>query len=473
VVSALVELSIAEANRLLLTKAVSSVELTLAAVEQIERTEPSLHAYATLMVDQALEDARRADQEIASSVSRGQLHGIPVGVKDLCCTRGVPTEAGSEAMKGYTPAFDATVVSRLRAAGAVILGKTVTSEFAFGPTLAPTRNAWNQSFSASGSSAGSAVAVAARSAFGAIGTDTGGSIRAPAGANGVVGLKPTFGLVSKWGVIPMSPSLDHVGPIARTVTDCALLLAAIAGFDPLDPYSLARETADFKPRDEAGVVGRRIGIERCHLPDPLLDPIAMAALDEAAAALDALGATLVELEIPALEIVDATMATITSVDASAYHIDRLKRDAGKYAQATRIVVEAGAMIPGTHYVRAQRCRSLLRRSLWEAFEVHRLDALIAPGWGPPGPATQDYDPFRFPSRPGMVNLTGMPAINLPCGFTSGGLPLGGFELYGRPLGEATLLRIARAYERAHPWNLAGQPLLARPGYLAAADPPSD
>ena len=328
--SDLVDLSIAEARRLLLRRDVSSVELTTATIEQIERTEASVHAYATLMLEQALDCAERADDEIGRGVGRGALHGIPVAVKDLISTRGVATEAGSRVLEGRTPASDAGVVMQLREGGAVILGKTVTSEFAFGPTLVPTRNAWDQKRTPSGSSAGSAVAVAARSAFGALGTDTAGSIRAPAGVNGVIGLKPTFGLVSKRGVIPMSASLDHVGPITRTVADCALMMSAIAGFDPSDPHSLRVEPPDFDLPDNLRLDGVRLGTELTHLPDPLLDPAAPVAAEKAAAALGELGATICGSGDPGARACRRGPArTIMIVDTSAYHLAWLKRCPGE------------------------------------------------------------------------------------------------------------------------------------------------
>ncbi|MGW2651085.1 amidase [Streptomyces sp. NPDC001393] len=456
----ILNLTIAEARRLLVARDLSCVELAEATIRHIERTDACLHAYATVTAEQALESARSADVEIGRGVSRGPLHGIPVGVKDLCHMRGVPTEAGSEVLKGYIPDVDSTVVERLRAGGAVIVGKTVTSEFAFGPTLRPTRNAWDQDRNPEGSSAGSAVAVAARSAFATIGTDTAGSIRAPAGVNGVVGLKPTFGLVGTSGLIPMSPSLDHIGPITRTVEDCAAVLSVIAGFDPRDPHGLEVEPPAFPLDPPRGLEGVRIGIESTYLPPPGLDPIARDAALCAASALRELGATIVEVEIPELELTEASIVTIKAVEASAYHLSRLRRDASAFHRTTRVILQAGALIPAVQYAEAERARALITRSVRETFQRHDLDALLGPGWGPATAVTAPADvlhadgvPFTFPMRPNAVNLTGMPAINVPCGYTESGLPLGGFELWGRPLGEPTLLHIAAAYEAVNPWHL--------------------
>ena len=451
--TAVLDLSIAEAHRLLRAGDVSSVELTEATLAQIERTEPDLHAYATVTADRALEDARRADEELRRRVPRGPLHGIPVAVKDLCRTRGIPTEAGSDVMRGNVPAEDSAVVERLAQGGAVLVGKTVTSEFALGPTLRPTRNAWRQDLSPEGSSAGSAVAVAARSAFAAIGTDTAGSIRAPAGVNGVVGLKPTFGLVSNAGTIPMAPSLDHIGPITRNVADCAAVLSVIAGFDPRDPFSLdvAAPSADVEqPADLSGV---RLAIERTHLTDPAIDPAARQALERAASVLADLGATIVEVKIPQLDLVEAAIVTIKAVESSMYHLPRLGADGPQYARTTRVILQAGAAIPATQYRRAQQARVSIRAAVREVFCSYRLDALLEPGWGPPQPFDDHpVAPFTFPMRGNTVNLTGMPALNVPCGFAPDGLPLGGFEIWGRPLGEATILHIAARYESVHRWH---------------------
>jgi Asp-tRNA(Asn)/Glu-tRNA(Gln) amidotransferase A subunit family amidase len=457
-VSGLLDLSIAEAHRRLVDGEISSTELTQATIAQIERTESHVRAYATVTAAEALEAARVADDELSCGEARGVLHGIPVAVKDLAFTRGIPTEAGSEAMKGFVPAYDATVVTRLREGGAILVGKTTTSEFAFGQTLAGTRNAWHQDYTASGSSAGSGVVVALRSAFAAIGTDTAGSIRGPAGANGVTGLKPTFGLVSKYGVVPMSPSLDHVGVLARTAADCADALSVVAGFDPLDPLSLEVEPPDLRVPDEPDLSGMRIGLERTHLVEPGVDPVALASAEAAAHALEQLGATVVDVAVPELDLAAAAVVTIKTVESSAYHRDRLKRDWARYGQNARLILEAGLLMPGTDYARAQQARTLVKRGLRDAFERDRLDALLGPAYGPPTLEGGSGAPFTYPMRSSAVNLAGMPSITIPCGFTDTGLPLGGFDLYGRPLGEATLVRVAHAYELAHPWHERTPPI---------------
>jgi aspartyl-tRNA(Asn)/glutamyl-tRNA(Gln) amidotransferase subunit A len=452
-VTGILDLTIGEARRLLLAGDVTSTDLTEATLRHIERTDQCLHAYATVTADLALDSARSADEEIRRGVSRGPLHGIPIGIKDLCHVQGVPTEAGSAALNGDVPGSDSIVVQRLRSGGAVIVGKTVTSEFAFGPTIRPTRNAWDQTRTPEGSSAGSAVAVAARSAYAAVGTDTAGSIRVPAGVNGVVGLKPTFGLVPADGVIPMSPSLDHVGPITRTVEDCAAVLSVLTG----SPHRQTRDRGTEGPsaRTELDLSDVRIGIERTHLPEPTIGHVAREAAEDAAATLEGLGATLVEVTIPELELAEACLVTIKAVEASAYHRERLRAAPDQYGDVTRAILQAGAVIPATYYAQAQRARRLVTRAVRETFRSHGLDALLGPGWGPATPMDLSDDvsfvPFTFPLRSSAVNLTGMPAISVPCGFTDDHIPLGGFELWGRPMAEATLLRMARAYEGVHEW----------------------
>ena len=457
--SELILLTIAEARRELDAGAITSVELTEATLRQIEATEDQLHAYATVLADEALDAARAADRDLRRGVSRGPLHGIPVGIKDLCHMRGTLTAGGSASLAGAISTEDSAVVVRLRAGAAVIVGKTVTSEFAFGPTLSPTRNAWDQARSPEGSSAGSAVAVAARSAFACLGTDTAGSIRAPAGVNGVVGLKPTFGLVATTGVIPMAPSLDHVGPITRTVEDCAAVLSVVAGLDRGDAHSRDVEPSLAALHPDRGLSGVRIGLERTYLAHDLTEPGVLATLARVAATLEALGATVIEVEIPEIDLVEASIVTMKAVEASAYHLARIRDDASGYHQTTRVIIQAGSLIPAVQYIAAQQARGRVTRAVRDTFVRHGLDALLGPGWGPAGLVGRAVEfpppgevPFNFPMRANTVNLTGMPAVNIPAGFTDSGIPLGGVELWGRPLGEPTLLSIAAAYEAVDGWH---------------------
>ena len=257
-------LTLRDAADRLAARELSAVELLDATLERLHETEPSVHAYITLMEDSAKKQAAAADAEMGHGHWRGPLHGIPVGVKDLYYTQGVKTQAGSRVLEGFVPDHDSTVVAKLKDGGAVIVGKTVTHEFAYGQDIPATRNPWNTDCYPGGSSAGSGVSVAVGSAFAAVGTDTGGSIRVPASVNGVVGLKPTNGRVSGYGVIPMSPTLDNAGPMARTAEDCALMLGVIAGYDPKDTGSIDEPVADYTEGLPRGVEGLRLGLDRGH-----------------------------------------------------------------------------------------------------------------------------------------------------------------------------------------------------------------
>lgn len=455
----IVELTMREAGSLLARRELSVAELVEATLRRIEQTEPVVHAYALVLAEQAHAAARAADAEISAGQYRGPLHGIPIGVKDLCYTRGVPTEAGSRALAGFVPEYDAAVVERLRAAGAIIIGKTVTHEFAYGVNVPPTRTPWLADGYPGGSSAGSGAAVATRSAFGAIGTDTGGSIREPASLNGLVGLKPTFGLVSRYGVVPLSPSLDAVGPLARTVEDCALLLAGIAGYDPRDAGSIDAPVPDILGGLEVGASGLTIGVERGYYFGELVSGEVRTAVDGVLAELSAQGARIVEVEIPDLDLMSVVGMTLVLTDASAYHGGLLRERGADLDPATRVMFELGHLVPGPHYVTALRARRRIRDRLREVFTAHALDVLISPTTPTPTMTVdvvwreneQGEDPttaainFTLPA-----SLAGMPALSAPCGFTADGLPIG-YQILGRPFDEATVFRLARAYERNHDW----------------------
>jgi aspartyl-tRNA(Asn)/glutamyl-tRNA(Gln) amidotransferase subunit A len=458
----LARMSIVDASRRLSRREISSAELVEAQLARIAETEPLVHAYARVMEASARDEARAADAELARGEWRGPLHGIPLAYKDLVYTTAAPTEAGSRVLEGWMAGYDGTVLRRLRDAGAVTLGKTHTHEFAYGVNVPPTRNPWRLDCYPGGSSAGSGVSVAVRSAFGAIGTDGGGSIRCPAAVNGVVGLKPTTGRVSRRGVVPMSSTFDNVGPLTRTVEDCALLLTAMAGHDPLDPTSLDEPVPDFAAGIESGVGGLRLGIERGFFLSRRVHPDVLAAVQAALDLLAAAGAELVEVAIPELEFaVPAAMPALIA-DTSAFHRGWLRRHAARYEPPTRVMVELGELIPATHYVTAQRARRLLRDRYRSAFARFGLDALMAPTL--PGP-TVPVDELDLDLTDGSgespgssyfrtcvaANVVGVPVLSVPAGFTSDGLPIG-IALWGRPLQEGLLFRIARAYEREHAWH---------------------
>jgi aspartyl-tRNA(Asn)/glutamyl-tRNA(Gln) amidotransferase subunit A len=464
------ELTIAEAGDLLKRRSISSTELVSATLRRIEETEPAVHAYARVLVDRAFEAAARVDDELGRGDWRGPLHGVPVAIKDICYTKDVMTEAGSQVLSGFVPGHDATVVEMLRSAGAILVGKTVTHEFAYGVNTPPTRCAWNVTCYPGGSSAGSGVAVSVRSAFGAIGTDTGGSIRIPAFVNGIVGLKPTFGRVSRFGVVPLSTSLDHVGPLTRTVEDCAIMLQAIAGHDARDSGSVDEPVPAYRLDLEAGLNGIVVGVERDYFfYDGVADDV-RAAVETVIRELDQAGATIVEVELPDVESVTVTEMTILLTEASALHRHLLREHPSDYESATRLMLELGEFVPATHYFTALRARARLRNNMRNAFRTHHLDAMVWPTLPLATVPLEDLSALRRDGREGspvqayvhhtyLANLTGQPAMSVPCGLSASGLPLG-FQLLGRPFGEAMLFRIARAYERTHSWPALKPPVIA-------------
>jgi aspartyl-tRNA(Asn)/glutamyl-tRNA(Gln) amidotransferase subunit A len=413
------------------------------------------------MTQSALAAADRADAELAKRGRwRGPLHGIPVGVKDICYTTDAPTEGGSGVLKGFVPDHDATVVSRLRDAGAVIVGKTHTHEFAYGQNVPPTRNAWNPEYSPGGSSAGSGAAVAARSAFAAIGTDGGGSIRFPAALEGIVGLKPTCGRVSRYGVIPMSATLDHVGPLARTSEDTALVMNVIAGYDPRDVQSIDVPVPDYTQGLASGLDGMRLGVERDYFFYKDVSSEYRKSVDEAIRQLEKLGVTIVDVKIPELDLCAGIFLNIIATDTSAYHRRWLREKPYDYSPGTRVMLEFGELISGTDYLIAQRAREVLRSAVKDAFLRHRLDGLVAPCNIVTAVPMSRYSSSLFGGSPedstgalhqlSIANVIGVPSMSVPCGFSSEGLPIG-FVLYGRPFEEATLLRIGHSYESATGW----------------------
>lgn len=463
----LTNFSIAEASEELRKRRVSSRELTEATLARIEQTEPVVHAYVQVLADRARRTADNADREIAQGRWRGALHGIPIGVKDICYMRDLPNEAGSRAMAGFVPGYDSTVVRRLEDAGAVIAGKTVTHEFAYGVNIPPTRSPWCLECYPGGSSTGSGVSVAVGSAFGAIGTDTGGSIRIPAAINGIVGLKPTYGRVSRYGVVPLGTTLDHIGPMTRTVADNALMLQATAGYDPADGGSVDVPVDDYLTELESGVDGLTIGVELPYFFYDGIAPDIRRAVEEAISTLESLGATIVEVELPELDWSPEVLMTIMGPEASTFHRRLLRERAADYDPATRRSLEMGEFIPATHYLMAQRARALLKNRMANLFTANGLDALLSPT-SPVSTTTPEKMRAPRADYPGesptlsmihhsfSANLTGQPALSVPCGLDDDGMPVG-FQLLGRPFGEATLFRIARAYEREHSWSTLRPP----------------
>ncbi|MGA5817761.1 amidase [Kitasatospora sp. NPDC094028] len=451
------ELSLAAAADAIRARRLSPVELVDSVLDRIEEVEPHLGAYVTVTAEQARRAAGEAEHEAAHGRYRGPLHGIPMALKDLIDVGGMATTASSRVRAGHRATADSTVAARLSAAGAILLGKTHTHEFAFGLTTPQTRNAWDRGRVAGGSSGGSAVAVASGTATFALGTDTGGSIRVPAALNGVVGLKPTYGLVPRHGVTSLSWSLDHVGPLTRTVEDAALVLTALAGHDPRDPASLSAPATDYRPGAGTDLTGLRIGLPRTYYFDDV-HPQVETAVRHAIGQLEALGAQLVEVDIPMTRYIRATQWGLMVPEAGAYHEDSLRTVPELYQEDVRILLEASELMSAGDYVRAQRSRTLMRTE-W-ARMLEEVDVIAAPSvpmtavgadeetvtW-PDGTVEGVSDAYVRLCAP--ANITGVPALTVPVGHDAAGLPIG-MQLLGRPLDEPTLLRVGHAYEQTRP-----------------------
>jgi aspartyl-tRNA(Asn)/glutamyl-tRNA(Gln) amidotransferase subunit A len=456
--------SIAEIAAQLREGAVTSAELTEALLERIEETEPALHAYVGVMAESARRDAEAADAMFARGEIKSPLQGVPVGVKDLCETAGFPTGAGSRSLDGYVPTSDAVVVRKLRDAGAVVLGKTVTHEFAYGQDTPATRNAWDQRCYPGGSSAGSGVAVAAGTAFGGIGTDTGGSIRVPGSVNGVVGLKPTFGRVSRRGVFPMSPTLDTVGCLTRTARDAALMLGVIAGkLGPSDTGALEEPVDDYAGQLNPDLSGVRIGVERAYFFYDAVAPDVRAAVERAIEQLGELGATVVEVEIDDLDmVVPAGMAVLLG-DTSEWHQALLRERGADYVRETRAMVEVGELVLATAYVKGQKARRVIQERVRAAFDGNRLDALVAPTTPE---TTMPLDELSvnitgktvagalsgFIHHNFLANVIGVPSVSIPVGFDTDELPIG-MQVFGRPFAESMILRVGDALQSVTDWHV--------------------
>ncbi|MGW7638039.1 amidase [Streptomyces decoyicus] len=461
------ELTLTQAAAALGEGELSPVELTSSLLERIDAVEEDLGAYVTVASEAARGSAARAERDIAAGRYRGPLHGIPFGLKDLIDVAGMPTTASSLVRAAHVAQADSTVATRLFEAGAVLLGKTQTHEFAYGLTTPQTRNAWDPGRVAGGSSGGSAVAVAAGAATFALGTDTGGSIRVPAALNGVVGLKPTYGLISRHGVIPLSWSLDHVGPLTRTVQDAALVLSALTGHDPADPASLPTAPRDYPLPRDGDLKGLRIGVPVNYYFDRV-SPEIEAAVRSALAQMSDLGADLVDVEIPMAQYVQATHWGLMVPEATAYHEQTLRSVPELYAPDVRVLLEAGELVSAGDYLRAQRARTLMRQAWAEMLD--RVDVIAAPTvpmtaaktgqevveW-PDGTKESVSDAYVRLSAP--ANITGVPALTLPVGRDHAGLPIG-MQLMGPPMGEAVVLRAGHAYEAARNHRGAPAPVAA-------------
>ena len=465
-------LSATELAELIRTRGVSPVEATEAYLSRIEQVDPSLNAYITVTANRARAEARQAEAEIATGHYRGPLHGVPVAVKDQFCTEGVLTTGGSSILGEYVPDYDATVMARLKEAGAVLLGKLNMSEFAMGDAFhhpyGRPRNPWDLSRNPGTSSSGSGAATAAFLCATSLGEDTAGSIRGPAAFCGLVGIRPTWGLVSRYGMLASTWSMDAAGPISRTVRDCAISLQAIAGYDPNDSYTRDAPVPNYLEGLEAGIQGLRVGVLSDRVNADGVEPDVRDAVTAAVAQLGELGAEAEEVSIPLMAESAAISTTLIYVDATAVHRQGLEDHPEKYDHNNRVRLLTGALIPAQAHQKASRLRHIIRQHILDALE--RVDILILP--------TSSVQATPFPTEAGMAkngkedflnmlggrrtyttpsNLAGVPGLSINCGFTSDGLPVG-LQMVGRPYGEPTLFRAAYAYEQATDWHTRRPPV---------------
>ena len=466
--------SASDLARMVAAREVSPVEVVQAHLDRIARLDGKLRAFITVTVEAALEAARAAESAVMSGAALGPLHGVPVGLKDLVSTRGVKTTGGSRILGASVPAEDATVATRLAAAGAISLGKLNMHEFAFGPEgtnphYGTPWNPWdgNTHRICGGSSSGSGAAVAAGFCAGALGSDTGGSIRIPSALCGISGIKPTYGRVSRAGVLPLAWSLDHVGPMCRSARDCALMLGPLAGYDPRDPTTSVLPVPDYTGALSGNVKGLRVGVLRAYF----LESTGLAlrqSVEEAVKTLQGMGATVEDVALPSIGLAAAATFAVIGPEAYAYHEDWLKTRAAEYGDDVRERLRAGAFVSASDYLKGQRARVLLRKDVDAA--LARLDVLVcattpvvATALGQ-SEVTLDHE--KVPVRASLVrftrpfNATGHPVASIPCGFTAGGLPVG-LQIVGRPFDEATVLRVADAYQRATDWH-ARRPSIDEP-----------
>jgi aspartyl-tRNA(Asn)/glutamyl-tRNA(Gln) amidotransferase subunit A len=462
-------LPLCDVSELIRTHKLSPLELTEATLRRIERLNPELNCYLSVAGDLALRRASELSSSLLDGTFLGPLHGIPVSLKDNISTVDLPTTAGSAALDEWRPSRPATVVQLLEQRGAVIVGKCHMFELAYGAAhdrFGDVRNPWNLDYACGGSSTGSGAAVAAGLCHGSIGTDSGGSIRIPASFCGVVGVKPTYDLVSRAGVIPVSWNLDHVGPMARTVSDAALLLEAIAG-DKAGEFTPSPPAIDVTSRLEEGVVATMIGVPAPQQSERL-DAEVRAAVERGLAALEGEGAQLREVTLPDLQLAEAVMWLITSTEAADYHDALLREHAGDLHPVVLDLLTRGERVRAVDYVRAQRVRQTLVEQMRRVFA--EVDAVVLPTTAIPafplGAETVAIDSHQEHVQPAMnrytplFNLTGGPAVSIPCGLTNRGLPIG-MQVAGPPHADATVLRVARAYERAGSWDLRAPLLHAR------------
>ncbi len=456
--SELCYLTIAQAGPLLREGQISPVELVRAYLDRIEALDGSLHAYVTLLPERALAQAREMEAEILRGNYRGPLHGIPIGLKDLYDTAGILTTAMSRVTPDRVPTEDATTVAKLNAAGTILLGKLAMHEFALGgpddtSLFPPARNPWNLGHIPGGSSSGSGTAVAAGLCMGALGSDTGGSIRGPASMCSIVGIKPTYGRVSNYGVVPLSWSQDHCGPMTWKVEDNALMLQVLAGHDPKDPTTSDAPVPDYSEHLKDGIRGLTIGVPRRYFfqHSPEVEPETLAAIEKALEVMAELGATVRDVDIPHVEQSRFANQAIMMGEAFAFHEQNLKARRQDYGEMVRSRFLLGGLLTNSDYIQAQRVRRLIKREMADV--LREVDVLVTPTSPKPAAAFAGYTgsaTLTGPSFTGPFNASGLPAISTPGGFSSEGLPIG-LQIAGKPFDEATVLRVAYSYEQAARW----------------------
>jgi len=443
---------IAAVGQQLADKSLSPVELTDVMLARIAALDPAVQAFVTVLDESARRRAAAAEREIAAGRYRGPLHGIPIAIKDIYDTKDVKTTCCSRVRQDHVPTQDATVVRRLEDAGAVVLGKVSTHEFAFGFDSTPTRNPWNTEHIPSGSSGGSGAAIAAGLCFAATGSDTGGSIRAPAAANGIAGIKPTYGRVSKYGVAALSWSLDHAGPMARSAKDLAILLSVMAGHDPLDPDTKDVAVQNYAAALTGEIRDVRIGVPSNYFNDDVTPAVAEA-FDTAVTHLASMGAQVMAVDVGDLDGALDCMLAIAMAEAAVYHQDSLSGTPDLYGAETRALLEAGALMSASTYLNAQRVRSVVKVSFQRA--LSGVDVLLTPtqprtamkvGETVSRIGPREESVFEVSARfCAPFNLSGLPAASVPCGRCQDDLPIG-LQIIGKPFDEAMVLRVADAFQ---------------------------
>ncbi len=446
---------------LIARREISPVDLTNAYLDRIERANPSLNAFITVTSNQATQEAKSAEAEIIQHGPRSPLHGIPLAHKDIAMTKDIKTTCGSKVLRNYVPEYDATVIERLRTAGASLLGKLNMHEFATlvpSPHFGPTQNPWQQGYNPGGSSSGSGAAVAAGLCAGALGTDTGGSIRIPAAYCGIVGLKATHGRISLHGVLPLAWSLDHIGPMTRTVKDAALMLQTLADYDPRDPVSQDIPVDDYITPLNGDIRGLRLGIPT-HFFSDITDSEVQQAFQAAVDVLTGLGASVRDVSTPTLENAWDIVQTIINGEAYVWHEPYLHSQGDDYAPQVRKFLERGKTTLATDYIKAQQAKARLHQDMLTA--CADVDALLTPGALTPsqplGVRSVVMNNREVPLLQAIVsatspfNLTGQPALTIPCGKSLAGLPLA-LQIIAKPFNELMVLRIGHAYKIHTAWH---------------------